>query len=53
MVLGTAGRRTVEGNWKGNSGKILGALNPTVIALIHKKNEVESLDDYKDISLCN
>jgi hypothetical protein len=32
---------------------VLGDLNTKFIALISKRNEIESPDDYKPISLCN
>lgn len=34
-------------------GKVLGALNSTFRTLILKKNNLESFDDYRPISLCN
>ena len=33
-------------------GKVLGALNSKLLALIPKKNEINSFDGYKAISLC-
>jgi len=35
------------------SWKLLGTLNTTFIALIPKKNDIETYDDCRPISLCN
>jgi len=35
------------------SGKILGSLNATFIALIPKRKDPSSFEDYRLISLCN
>ena len=34
-------------------GKIIGALNATFVALIPKRDKLESLDGFRPISLCN
>jgi hypothetical protein len=36
-----------------NSGKLLGPMNSTIVALICKKNNLETYEDYMPISLCN
>jgi hypothetical protein len=36
-----------------SSGKVMGALNATLIALISKKNDPGAFEDYKHVSLCN
>jgi hypothetical protein len=34
-------------------GKVLGAMNATTLALIQKKHNLASFDDFRPISLCN
>lgn len=50
-ILGDEVHEAIEELW--NTGNLLREINTTFIALVPKKEDANSLDDFQPISLCN